>query len=130
MQTSNTKTLGQILETLVVHQSRTSQRTSVTGSAGVSQKHVRFRWAADHCAGTWEPEIRRKVAGKRHFLATQLFQCSNAVFHLLRATFGENDVRIAEKRMLQYNFCSALKNSVQLWHVAGVGFRRGGFRNC
>ena len=25
---------------------------------------------------TWEPEIRRKAAGKRHFSAPQLFQCS------------------------------------------------------
>ena len=38
-------------------------------------------------AETWEPEIRRKAARKRHFLAMQLFQCCTAVFRLLQRSF-------------------------------------------
>ena len=36
---------------------------------------------------TWEPETRRKSAGKRHFLATQLFQDCNAGFLSVAAHF-------------------------------------------
>ena len=40
-------------------------------------------------AGAWtgEPEIRRKAAGKRHFLATQLCRCCSAIFSLLQRSF-------------------------------------------
>ena len=38
-------------------------------------------------AQTWELEICRKAAGKRHFPATQLLQCCSAVFRLLQRSF-------------------------------------------
>ena len=77
---------------------------------------------------TWEPKIRRKAAGKRHFPATQLLHCCNFVFSCCSAAFGKKDVCTAEKRMLQCNFSSATFRNLQrnfslcLWHVAGVGF--------
>ena len=48
----------------------------------------------------------------------------------------KNDVRTAEKRMLQCNFCSATFRKLQrnfclcLWDVAGVGFRGVGLGSC
>ena len=87
-------------------------------------------------AWSWELEIRRKAAGKRHFLVTQLLQCCSAVFACCSAAFGQNDIRPAAKRMLHCNFCSATFRKLQcnfcfrLWHVAGVGFRGVGFRIC
>ena len=38
-------------------------------------------------AYTWEFEIHRKATGKRHLLATHLFQCCSAVFRLLQRSF-------------------------------------------
>ena len=75
-------------------------------------------------AQTWEFEIRRKAAGKRHFPATQLFNVAVQFFACCNAAFGKNDFRTAEKRMLQCNFCSATFRKLQcnfcfhLWHVS------------
>ena len=84
---------------------------------------------------TWVPKRGGlKPAGKRHFPATQRFRCCSAVFRLLQRSFWYNDVRIAEKRMLQCSFCSAAFRKLhcnfcfRLYHVAGVGFRGVGFR--
>ena len=52
-------------------------------------------------------QSRRKAAGKRHFLATQLFNVALQFFACCSAAFGPNDIRTAERPMLQCNFCSA-----------------------
>ena len=72
-----------------------------------------------------------KSAGKRQESATFLQRSYSNVavqfFRLLQRSFGQNDIRIAEKRMLQCNFCSATFRKLQrnfhfrLWHVAGWG---------
>ena len=83
---------------------------------------------------TWVPKRGGlKPAGKRQESATfpqrsdfdvaaQFFVCCSAALK-----FGTNDVRTAEKRMLQCSFCSAAFQKLQrnfrfhLWHVAGGG---------
>ena len=76
------------------------------------------------------------AAGKCHFPATPFFfNVAVQLFVCCNAAFGTNDVRIAEKRMLQCSFCSAAFQKLQRnfrfrsWHVAGVGFRGVGFQN-
>ena len=81
-----------------------------------------------------------KCAGKRQesatFLQCSFFNAAVQFFACCSAAFGQNDIRIAEKPMLQCNFCSAAFQKLQcnfcfrLWHVAGVGFRGVGFRTC
>ena len=79
------------------------------------------------------PEKRQESAT---FLQLSVFNSAVQFFGCCGAAFGQNDVRIAEKRMLQCNFCSATFRKLQrnfcfgLWHVAGVGFRGMGFRTC
>ena len=88
---------------------------------------------------TWVPKRGGlKPAGKRQESATFLqrsdFDVAVQFFVCCSAAFGANDVRTAEKRMLQCRFCSAAFPKLQcnfrfrLWHVAGVGFRGVGFR--
>ena len=88
---------------------------------------------------TWVPKRGcLKPAGKRQESATFLqrsdFDVAVQFFVCCSAAFGANDVRTAEKRMLQCSFCSAALRKLQrnfrfrLWHVAGVGFRGVGFR--
>ena len=90
---------------------------------------------------TWVPKRGGlKPAGKRQESATFLqrsdFDVAVQFFVCCSAAFGTNDVRTAEKRMLQCSFCSAAFRKLQrnfrfrLWHVAGVGFRGVGFRTC
>ena len=85
-------------------------------------------------AYTWELE---SVAGKRQesatFLQHSFFNVALQFFAWCSAAFGQNDIRTAEKPMLQCNFCSAAFRKLQrnfcfrFWHVAGVGFRGVGF---
>ena len=90
---------------------------------------------------TWVPKRGGlKPAGKRQesatFLQRSFFDVAVQFFACCSAAFGQNDIRIAEKPMLQYNFCSAAFRKLQrnfcfrLWRVAGVGFRGVGFRTC
>ena len=81
-----------------------------------------------------------KSAGKRQESATFLQRSnSNVAVQFIAccsAAFGKNNVRTAEKPMLQCNFCSAAVRKLHCnfrfrwWHVAGVGFRGLGFRTC
>ena len=81
-----------------------------------------------------------KPAGKRQesatFLQRSIFDVAVQFFACCSATFGQNDIRTAEKRMLQCNFCSAAFRKLQRnfrfrwWYAAGVGFRGVGFRTC
>ena len=73
-----------------------------------------------------------KSAGKRQESATFLQRSFSNValqfFACCSTAFGQNDFLIAEKRVLQCNFCSAAFRKLQrnfhfrLRHVAGVGF--------
>ena len=79
-----------------------------------------------------------KPAGKRQESATFLqrsdFDVAVQFFVCYSAAFGTNDIRTAEKRLLQCSFCSAAFQKLQcnfrfrLRHVAGVGLRGVGFR--
>ena len=88
---------------------------------------------------TWVPKRGGlKPAGKfpesATFLQRSDFDVAVQFLGCCSAAFGTNDVLIAEKRMLQCSFCSAVFQKLQsifrfrLWHVAGVGFRGVGFR--
>ena len=71
-----------------------------------------------------------KSAGKRQesatFLQRSFFNVALQFFACCSAALGQNDIRSAEKPMLQCNFCSAAFRKLQrnfhfrLWHVAGV----------
>ena len=85
-------------------------------------------------ASMWEPKrVSLKSTGKRQesatFLQRSLFNVALQFFACCSAAFGQNDIRTAEKPMLQCNFCSAAFRKLQRnfrfrsWHVAGVGFR-------
>ena len=114
--------------------------TEVTGTLLMCQTFTCLIWSIlISKSETWVPKRGGlKPAGKRQESATFLqrsdFDVAVQIFVCCSAAFGTNDVRTAEKRMLQCSFCSAAFQKLQcnfrfrLWHVAGVGFRGVGFR--
>ena len=57
----------------------------------------------------WEPQIRKKAAGKRHFFATQLFNVARQFFVCCNAAFGKKGRPHCRKanvavQLLQRNF--------------------------
>ena len=90
--------------------SAASKFTGKLFQQGISESHglLGFSECQLISAGTWELENHRKAAEKRHFLATQLFQCCSAVFRLLQ------QLLVKTTSALQKSKCCSAVSAAQL----------------
>ena len=118
------------------------------GVAAISLKHTRncrkscdggvaTPWSATAAGVASAQQVPKrgslKSTGKRQesatFLQRSFFNVALQFFACCSAAFGQSDIRIAERPMMQCKCCSAAFRKLQrsfrfcLWHVAEVGFR-------